>query len=103
MASDQQESGTSSDADEGTEQGAPPSLPYLDNMSEFMRSSTDVVLVVEGTELPCHLLTLAQHSRVFSDLADSLARPRTEGMHSSSSCSTLPMADEKSLGSCVVV
>ena len=58
---------------------ARPALPYLDAMSDYLRDSTDTVLVVEGTELPCHMLILAQQSRVFSGMADLLTIPGTKG------------------------
>ena len=43
MAGEQQQDGSSAGAAEGAGEDARPSLPYLDSMSEFARSSTDVV------------------------------------------------------------
>ena len=58
------------DAAGHADSASPPSLDYLETMSAFLRGSTDVVLVVQGTELPCHKQILAQQSRVFSGMAD---------------------------------
>ena len=66
--------GAASDkAAEGATAAAPPVMPYLGSISDYLRDTTDTVLVVEGTELPCHLLVLAHHSRVFSGMAGLLA------------------------------
>ena len=45
-------------------------LCYMDSMSEFLRDRSDIVFVVEGAELPCHITVLAEHSRVFSGMAE---------------------------------
>ena len=45
-------------------------LCHLDSLSEYLRDKTDVVFVVEGAELPCHILILAQLSQVFCEMAE---------------------------------
>ena len=49
-------------------------LDYLQDMTEFLRASTDMLIVVEGTELPCHKQVMAVHSKVFAGMADLTAR-----------------------------
>ena len=49
-------------------------LDYVADMTEFLRSSTDMLIVVEGTELPCHKQVMAVHSKVFAGMADLTAR-----------------------------
>lgn len=49
----------------------PAGLVILPLFAQFLRSSADVVLVVEGTELPCHSQVLASESRVFKDMLES--------------------------------
>jgi len=46
---------------------------YLALMSKDLLKRTDVVLVLQGTELPCHSAVLAQHSRVFDKLLSDTA------------------------------
>jgi hypothetical protein len=40
--------------------------PYV----QFLRSSTDLVLVAEGKELLCHRRVLAAESKVFADMLE---------------------------------
>ncbi len=47
------------------------SLPTMPLYAEFLRSTADVVLVVAGTELPCHSQVLVSESRVFKDMLES--------------------------------
>ncbi len=54
--------------------GASAELDYLADMTEFLRASTDMLIVVEGTELPCHKQVMAVHSKVFAGMADLTAR-----------------------------
>ena len=43
---------------------------YLNISNGYLRISADMLIVVEGTELPCHKQILAQHSKVFSDMME---------------------------------
>ena len=43
---------------------------YLQDMSEYLRSSTDMLMVVEGMGLPCHKQVMALHSKVFAGMAN---------------------------------
>ena len=52
----------------------PAGLVILPLFAKFLRSSADVVLVVEGAELPCHRQVLASESRVFKDMLESTSR-----------------------------
>ena len=52
----------------------PASLPTMPMYAEFLRSTADVVLVVEGTELPWHSQVLASESQGFKDMLESISR-----------------------------
>ena len=43
---------------------------YLQDQSESLQASTDMVVVVEGTALPCHRQIMALHSKVFAGMMD---------------------------------
>ena len=43
---------------------------YLQGMSARMCASTDMLIVVQGTALPCHKQVMAVHSKVFNGMAD---------------------------------
>ena len=51
-------------------------LAILPLFADFLRSSADVVLVVEGTELPCHSQVLASESKVFKDMLEATSREK---------------------------
>ena len=50
------------------------------DMSEHLLASTDMLLIVEGTELPCHKQVMAVHSKVFAGMAD-LVSSHEQGAH----------------------
>ena len=43
---------------------------YLNDMPKALQANTDMLIVVEGTELPCHKQVLAVHSKVFAGMAE---------------------------------
>ncbi len=51
-----------------------PEPDYLEGMSEHLLGSTDMLLVVEGVELPCHKQVMAVHSKVFAGMADLISK-----------------------------
>ena len=61
--------------------GASVEPDYLEDMTEFLRASTDMIIVVEGTSLPCHKQVMAVHSKVFAGMAD-LTASLGHGAHS---------------------
>ena len=56
-------------------------LAYLQDTSEFLRSSTDMLIIVEGTALPCHKQVLAAHSKAFAAVAEQLTASLGHGVH----------------------
>ncbi len=39
-------------------------------MSEYLAASTDMHLIVEGVQLPCHKQILSLHSNIFAGMVD---------------------------------
>ena len=50
-------------------------LKYLESMPEYLRATTDMLIVVEGTELPCHKQIMAEHSKVFASMTELTSSP----------------------------